>query len=292
MPPFLQHPGNRSRGFTILEILVAVAVLALLTVLVAQMVGSGSAVIAGSRKHLSADAQAREVFSRFALDLAQMPKRADLDAIFSDQTGNKKIFFYSEVPGFAATTNALSSLALVGYRIGAEAGLERLGKALPWSGQPAFLTFSDTNSSNALAASTLAGAWGASVGTAPTYDGTDPDFHPLAPGVFRFEYCFLKKDGSLTLTRDPEQSFRDVAAIVLSLAVLDGDSRRIAPDLSRLADALPSPTSADLAANKLPAEIWRDLVNNNATFAASAGIPAPAASSVRIYQRAFPLRTP
>lgn len=295
MKPRLEHSEPRPcGGFTVLEILVAVAVLALLTVLVAQMVQSGSAVIARSRKHLSADAQAREVFSRFALDIARMPKRADMDAVFSDQAGNKKIFFYSEAPGFATTTAALSPLSLVGYRIGADVGLERLGKALPWAGtgHPAFLTFSSTSSTNALPETTLAGAWSTSVGGSPAYDGVDPDYHALAPGVFRLEYCFQKKDGSFSLTRDADGGFRDVAAIVLSLAVLDGDSRKIAPDLSKLADALPSPTNEDLAANKLPAEIWRDLINDNASFASRAGIPAPAAASVRTYQRAFPLHTP
>lgn len=276
-----------------LEILVAVAVLGLLVMMVTQLVQSGSMAIAGSRKNLSADAQAREVFSRFALDVAQMAKRVDMDAIFSDQDGNKKIFFYSESPGFASSSNNLSPISLVGYRVGANAGLERLGKGLPWSGtgHPAFLTYSSTTSS-AEPQSTLAGAWSSAVGASPTYDGTDTDYHPLAPGVFRFEYCFQKKDGSYTLVRDPSKGFRDVSAIVLSVAVLDGDSRKIASDTSKLADALPSPTASDLASAKLPAEIWQTLVNNNAAFASSAGIPAAAAQRVRIYQRAFPLNMP
>jgi prepilin-type N-terminal cleavage/methylation domain-containing protein len=281
-------------GFSLLEILVAVAVLGLLVLMVSQLVQSGSTVISGSRKNLSADAQAREVFSRFALDVAQMAKRADMDAIFSDQDGNKKIFFYSESPGFASSSNNLSPISLVGYRVGANDGLERLGKGLPWSGagHPAFLTYASTNSTTALPQSTLAGAWSSAVGASPTYDGVDTDYHPLAPGVFRFEYCFQKKDGSYTLTRDPSKGFRDVSAIVLSLAVLDGDSRKIAPDTSNLAEALPSPSASELTDDKLPAEIWQAKVNDYAAFSSSAGIPVAAAQRVRIYQRAFPLNMP
>ncbi len=283
-----------SGGFSLLEILVAVAVMALLVLMVSQLVQSGTAVISGSRKNLDADAQAREVFSRFALDIAQMAKRADMDAIFSDQDGNKKIFFYSEAPGFAASGANLSSVSLVGYRVASSGGLERLGKGLPWSGAgtPTFLTYPTTNSSAALPQSTLAGTWSGALGSSPAYDGADPDYHSLATGVFRLEYCFQKKDGTHTLTRDPAKGFRDVSAIILSLAVLDGDSRKIASDTTGMAAALPSPTAADLAADVLPAELWQNLVNNNSAFATSAGVPAPAASRVRIYQRAFPLNLP
>lgn len=269
----------------------AVVVLALLILMVSQLVQSGSAVIAGSRKDLSADAQAREVFSRFALDVAQMAKRPDLDAVFSDQPGNKKIFFYSESPGFASTSTNLSSLSLIGYRVVTNTGLERLGKGLTWSGNGAatFLTYSSTGATNAISQSTLEGTWGSSIGASPSFEGTDNDYHSLAPGVFRLEYCFQKKDGSHSLTRDSNKGFRDVSAIVLTLAVLDGDSRKIAPDTAGLASALPSPSSANLTNHILAAELWRDIVKNTPSYASTAGVPTAAAARVRIYQRAFPL---
>lgn len=291
----------KARGFTVLELLVAVAVLALLILLVAQLVQSGSAVIAGSRKNLDADAQAREVFSRMAMDLAQMPKRADLDAVFSDQDGNKKMFFYSEAAGFSSSANHLGTLSLIGYRVGTnatESGFQRLGKGLEWAGTNSanFLTYTNsalaTNTANALPASTLAGGWPSALGSAPAYEGVDSDYHSLATGVFRFEYFFQMKDGTYSLTRDPSQGFRDVSALVVALAVLDGDSSKIAPDTSKLAGALPSPTAANLAANVLPAQLWQALVNDSANFAGTAGIPQAAAARVRIYQRAIPLKTP
>ena len=275
------------------------AVLAMLVLMVAQLVKSGAAVIAGSRKNLGADAQAREVFSRFSLDVAQMVRRPDVDAVFSTGTNSKAMFFFSESPGFSATTNNLSTLSLVGYRVGTNAGLERLGKGLTWSGagSATFLTYANstasTNTSNALTGSTLAGSWPTVVGAAPDYNGSDADYHLIADGVFRIEYCFLKKDGTYALTRNASQGFRDVAAIVLSLAVLDGDSRKIAPDVSKLSAALPFDVS-NLAATppKLPAQLWQDTVNSGAPFATNARIPQAAASKVRIYQRAFPLNTP
>ena len=296
--------GSVFRAFTILELLVAMAVLAMLVLMMAQLVKSGAAVISGSRKNLGADAQAREVFSRFSLDVAQMVKRPDVDAVFSSNSpGNKAMYFFSESPGFAASTTNLSTLSLVGYRVGTN-GIERLGKGLTWGGASSatFLTYTNstdfTNTANALAASTLTGAWSAVIGSAPAYaDGIGDDgsgnncYHPLAAGVFRVEYCVLKKDGAYTLTRSANQGFRDVAAIVLSLAVLDGDSRKIATVTSNLAAALPFDAS-NLTNKVLPAEIWQNTINNSAAFAANAGIPQAAASKVRIYQRAFPLNSP
>ncbi len=294
MPITPSQASPAAKGFSILELLVAMAVMAMLVLMVAQLVQSGTAVIAGSRKNLDADAQAREVFSRFALDLAQMVKRPDVDAVFSTNAGNKKAFFFSEAPGFASSTTNLGTLSLVGYRVGTNAGLERLGKGLPWSGAGGvtFLTYTNSSSSNALPGSTIPGAWESVVGPAPDYNGTDTDYHLLAPGVFRFDYCFLKKDGSYSLTRDPSGGFRDVAAVVVSLAVLDGDSKKIATGTNNLAGALPDPTSSHLAANVLPAELWQNAVNDSSSFASAAGVPQATAARVRIYQRAIPLNLP
>ena len=83
-----------SSAFTLIELMVAAAVLVMLVLLVAQIVQGGGLAISGSRKHLGADAQAREVFSRFDLDLSRMPKRPDLAAVLS--AGNNAIFFFSE----------------------------------------------------------------------------------------------------------------------------------------------------------------------------------------------------
>lgn len=300
----LRSPKNASppaagiTGFTLIEVLVATAVLALLVLLIASILQSGSIVISGSRKHLGADAEAREVFSQFGMDLARKPRRADLDVLLS--ASNSALFFYSEAPGFqsGSDTRQFNKLSLVGYRVNEDAQLERLGKGLTWDSPP-FLTYSvqpPTTNSVPLAASTIPGVWGQTVGSAPVYaDGTDANYHLLAKGVFRLFYCFRKPDGSLILepTPDPTRGkFADTSTLILTLAVLDEESRRPLSDTSKLATALPAPTQSDLTAGRLPAEIWQAAVNNNAQFAADAGIPAATAARVRIYQRSFPLDSP
>lgn len=305
-PPALptngSSPENGSpqarRAFTLIEVLVATAVLALLVLLIASILQSGSTIISGSRKHLGADAEAREVFGQFGMDLARMPRRADLDVLLS--SSNNALFFYSEAPGFQSTsdTRQFNKLSLVGYRVNADAQLERLGKGLTWDSPP-FLTYPSqppTTNSAPLAASTIPGVWGTTVGSAPAHgDGTDPNYHLFAKGVFRMFYCFQKKDGStaLALSFDPSLGkLSEASTLILTLAVLDDESRKAVSDISKLAAALPTPTQTDLTDGKLPAEIWQEAVDKNSQFAAAAGIPPATAARVRIYQRSFPIISP
>ncbi len=286
----------RNTGFTLIELLVAATVLAMLVLLVAQIVRSGGLVISGSRKHLGADAQAREVFSRFDLDLSRMPKRPDLSAVLN--SGNNAIFFFSESPGFHSSTNPSDrgTLSLIGYRVNTQAQLERLGKGLAWT-DPVFLTYTTAppaTNSQALPASTIDGVWGPIIGSPPG-TGFDSDYDLLADGVFRIFYYFQNKDGTCSLTPGTnaiQGPFKNVAAVVLTLAILDGDSRQIVSDTSKLASALPDPTAGNLPPGNNPARLWQDAVSDVSKFAAAAGIPVNAASRVRIYQRSFPLYTP
>ena len=302
MPSLPKKPdgnGQQTRtAFTLIEVLVATAVLALLVLLIANILQSGSVVISGSRKHLGADAEAREVFSQFGMDLARRPRHADLDVLLS--SSNNALFFYSEAPGFQSTsdTRQFNKLSLVGYRVNQDTQLERLGKGLTWD-TPPFLTYADqppTTNSTPLAASTIFGVWGTTVGSAPAHtDGVDASYHLFARSVFRLFYCFQKTDGSLALapTFDPARGkFAETSALILTLAVLDETSRKTLGDISKLATALPTPTQADLSAGRLPAEVWQSAVDNSAQFASDAGIPATAAARVRIYQRSFPLTFP
>ncbi len=254
----LRRNFRRSGGFTLIEILVATAVLIILVAMVASIVQSGNTVISSSRKHLSADSQAREVFGQFGMDLARMPRRNDLDLLTS--ASNNAIFFYSEAPGFQSGTDTrqFNKLSLVGYRVNDKAQLERLGKGLNWENQP-FLTFATqplSTNSTPLPESTIAEVWKPTVGAKPTYtNGTDDNYHLLADGVFRIYYCFQTTNGDFT--KAPTANARtgplgDATALILTLAVLDEDSRKIAADSSKLAAALPEPISPAISCPQRP----------------------------------------
>jgi len=299
-------------GFTILELLVAMSVLALLVVMVAQITNSASATVAGSRKHMDADNQARAIFDRLATDIGKMVRRGDVDSIVKGSNsdapgnpptmpGNDAMFFFSEAPGYSSTltSSQKSPVTLVGYRINESAtpgapayALERLGSAIPWESGVgvtgvAFLTRANASSTPA-PGSTIATGWSGAVGSIGNNytDGTSTDYQAIGEGVFRLEYCYLLKDGTFSTTpfiapHTTAQGLQDVSAIVVALAILDLNSRKIAPDLEKLSQALP-----DASPPTLMAEAWKNAITSS-NFASSAGIPQVAAGQVRIYQRFF-----
>jgi prepilin-type N-terminal cleavage/methylation domain-containing protein len=218
------------KGFTLVEMLVSVAVLVLILTFTAQMMNSTMISTGLSGKHVDTDSEARMVFDRMSKDFAGMPQRKDIDFVFAKQAGpsattgsSDEMFFYSEAPAYYPTGNAAlfvtpdpkSSMSLVGYYVNpgiANSGtngvppaycLQRLSRGLTWDGNiPAgtgpgsmsFLTFPGGGATySPFLASTLSGGF-SGVGAAPSYSGTDSDFDVLANEVLRMEFCFQVKD--------------------------------------------------------------------------------------------------
>lgn len=207
-----QHKFNNSPAvaFTLVELLVTLAILTALLVSVAQMVNTTSSVTSGSGRRLDADAQARVVFERMATDFGNMLKRADVDTFFYKAAGNDKIFFFSQAPAYydsAVAAGVKSGAALVGYRVTDGNGdmanyapaysLERLGKGLVWSGTsngtnavPGSVVF---HSGTATATNTLLQNWATEIGSAPYTGGVSDCYHAIGDQVFRMEICFQVK---------------------------------------------------------------------------------------------------
>ena len=75
----LAKPPARLAGFTLIEIMVAVAVLVILILFVAQLTNSVTAITRVGTKHMDADTQARTVLDRLGFDIGRMIRRNDLD---------------------------------------------------------------------------------------------------------------------------------------------------------------------------------------------------------------------
>lgn len=212
-----------SPAFTLVEILVSIAVLSILLLVVAQLLTSSSTVIGGSYRHMDADSQARLIFSRMADDFEGMDKRGTVDAIFLKSAGNDCMYFYSEAPAYfdntSTTTAAQSPAALVGYRINSSYQFERLGRGLTWDNgtgtgpsqgaatppfnSVALLTWNPLLGTPGFdPISLLSTGWPNTIGSAtttPPYDvpaTTEPDYQVIGESVFRFEFCFLLQDGT------------------------------------------------------------------------------------------------
>jgi type II secretory pathway component PulJ len=267
------HKRFAARGFTILELLVAGAVLSLLVVLVAQMVGSASLVTSGSRKRMAADEEARMVFDRMASDFARMVKREEMDNFFVPASGNDEMYFYSQSPALYANTNsaANSPIALVGYRV-TNQRLERYGEGKTWDDLNSLTYSNGTLNPNTRISSLASG-----------------NYQVIAPSVFRMEYVFLMKpgttnaSGATNTTNTYSQTnvvglgMKDVSAVVVTLGVLDEGSRKIVDSSTlgaiadSMADASAGPTSGPWTTN---VAVLTNL---------------PARTATRVYQRYFPI---
>ena len=360
--PFPAVTARRARdGFTLVELLISIVVITIIILMIAQLMTSATAVARTGNKHIDTDTQARAVLDRMALDFAQMLKRTDIDYYIKapvgyknpkahgsynglklkvGEQGNDQIAFFSQVAGYNSTSSTSQSpVSLVAYRVNSASTtlpsyltLERMGKGLLWNGI-------DTTKANApypivflpgqIAAGTgpWAGPWYAAVNNDNSGKSTDPDYETIGPGVFRFEYYYLRKDGSIkdipaispwvftqngvTVTLSANlNAFSDVEAVVAAIAVIDPASRSLLYDASNSADPYHRLFSilSDMADFKdangkgVGAQKVGDVENNwnlAVQSAASTGktsdgsaFPPAAASAIRIYNRYFNLRTP
>ena len=135
---------EQSKGFTIVELLVSIAVLVVLVLLVGRLFTSAATVTTSGNKRMDTDAQLRPLFDRMAVDFSQMLKRSDIDYYVKSprnvQAGNDQIAFYSTVAGYFQSSGSQSPISIISYRIDSTSGkrsfnkLERMSKGLVWNG--------------------------------------------------------------------------------------------------------------------------------------------------------------
>jgi prepilin-type N-terminal cleavage/methylation domain-containing protein len=282
---------NPPWGFTLLEMLVALAVLALVVLLLFQTISGTSGAASAMKRHLDMDAEARSIFDRMETDIDSMVIRQDVDALFlglpQDGSGasdhNDQFYFYSQAPGYSSATAGMSTHSLVGYAV-TNQQLARMSMVKRWDDLP-FLTtnvpvtgFNATNLSQSL-------------GTATNY------WHVIGPSVFRMEIGLMMKAGttnadgtvnvnnsyaSLSNPQNPRHGMANVAGIVVALALLDSQSKMSTQpsQLSNLSAAL----SDCLTNGGIPMNSWEGSLSISNVV-----IPV-FANRVRLYFRNFPLK--
>jgi len=346
-----------SDAFTLVEVLVSIVITALIVVLAGHLMKSATAVATSAGKHIDTDVQARAVLDRMAVDFAKMLKRSDVDYYIkapigyknpnahgsgkhlkTGQPGNDQIAFFSQVPGYNSTTSALvSPLSLVAYRINAGLTssqnylqLERVGKALLWNGVKnanndpypiVFLPGQIAATGGPWGINANNGGWAAAINNDNSTKSADPDYAQIGPQVFRLEYYYLLKDGSIkdvpALSWDLSQTvsanlnaFADVEAIVVAIAVIDPASRlllynsatptdpyiRLFNLMSDMAD-FKNANGNGVGAQKVGdvENEWNTAIQHAATTGSTydgSPFPAAAASAIRVYNRYFDLKTP
>jgi len=311
-------------AFTLVELLICLVIMTILVFLVAQMMNVATAITRPANKHIDTDTQARTILDRMALDFAQMMKRTDIDYYVKGQAGFKKtnphgkgvgnlqngqqgndqIAFFTQTSGYYPQTTNQSPISLVAYRINADntsasyLQFQRMGKGLLWN--PA----TKQNPPMVFLPLTITGTWPAATDASLT----DTTYETTGPNVFRLEYYYLLKDGTvtdvpwITSTSTSLNGFADVEGIAMAIAVIDPASRSMISQqqLFNLMSDLPDFQTAHGNGYGNPAKtisslegIWESSLESDITAGQTAGSPFPpsAATAVRIYSRYFDLKT-
>ena len=331
--------ARRTDAFTLAELVVSVGVLVLLVFLASQLVKSMATITTLGDKQMDADSQARQLLDRMTIDFAQMVKRSDVDYYVKSswfasgvppvplgssavrtvlQPGNDQIAFYSSVPGYYPATGAQSPVSLVAYRVNSDSTLpsynkmERLGKGLVWNAVSTTdkpVVFMPIPVASALPIAELPPSPTPTPSPSPAWPqagnmATDASYELVGPQVFRFEYYYLLKNG--TLSDDPMinphsslSGMQDVAAIVVDIAMIDPKSKvllsgsQISQVASQLVDwgnttctGCPTQLQWQSTTGLLTTQ-WRSAINANAI-----GLPQLPVSGIRLYERVIYLSPP
>jgi Tfp pilus assembly protein PilV len=306
-------------GFSLIEVMVAGLVFALLGALLMQITAAASRSTRFSNQNADAASQARLAFARIGMDLAAIPRRKDVDFLAgnpgatstSTRSGNYLLYFISGVTTVSSTaasgfTNR--GISLVGYQMlkhsdnNGRLCLTRAAKAISWS-QTSFMGLESANNylPMDLTSSRLPSALCLS----------SSDYDIVAPGVFQVAVGFQlypdnrsatlangttvsQSQGQIVysppvrnLTASSTQDYVDVSrisAIVVGVAVLDVENMKklTADQVDSLASLFKVPN-----ASVLPVQEWASVADNLASKGLA--IPLPVLQAVRVYHHCFPI---
>lgn len=242
----------RLPAFTLLELLVSVAVLALIVAVVAQMVANTSLTVGESERRVSTAAQARMILDRLAVDLSRGLWRDGVPSDFIKREGNDEIAFHTTLRGYGPARRELSA---VFYETGTE-GMVRGVRALDWD-QMRFAP-----------------------NPFPTLTAANSEIQVMGDLVFRMEFAVLNSEGELVA--DPESVPGNNQAILVGLALIDPST------LTALGQGIReelAPLLPDARDGQTFAELWNPVIEGGGFD----GVAPRAASGVRVYERFYPL---
>lgn len=261
MKLFRARECRQRAAFSLIELLVSIAVLAVIMVLVFN-ISSGTANLAQrSETKIEASANLRTALDRIGADLKAALAREDLPVAFPAYGESPSIEFFAYMPGYDGTRQ----LARLAYRIG-ERGLERGAQGYNWK-----------NADSPFGNSTT-------VVIAPG------NFDLLAPAVFRMAVGFYLSDGTYRSGPAPAE-WTEISAIVVCLVMVDEKALTKAgwtpEQTGSLAAEFPEPAADESALGS-----WSQIANQMASSSGgSGGVPLPVAQGIEVRQRVFPVRS-
>ncbi len=294
---------RRLSAFTLLELLVAMAVLALIGVVLSQIIGATGKTTRLSNRAIDAASQARVAFDRLGRDFTNLVKRTD--SVFASSPSGPDLLLFltlvnaASLPGSTVSDNR--GISVVAYRIAPDATnadrlcLLRGARAINWNDTGLFGLGNDG----------LPAAIPAARQPAAT------DFDVLAPGIIRLVVGYqLYPDNQPATLADNTAIAHALGQVVYSPPLRTDTGAGKFADLSRISAFVVGMVSIDLeslkllseadvtnfagifsapVSDELPCQKWSPLAESATSNPALSSIPLPARQGVRVFQRFFPI---
>lgn len=316
---------SASRGFSLVEMLAAMAVFTIIGLILSQVTSSITRTTKQSTRMMDASTQARLVFDRIGMDLAGLVKRPDTDFVaqnFSTPGANPILLFLSSVGSSGLSTSNNRGLSIISYEVNGHTEnkdlqgnprpcLIRGGKAIPWSNsgnvpaagfmglQPTGLpqTFLGPSFPTALLPSTSQDFDMLGAGVMRMVVGFQlyPDNRPVqlrdgftpAPNFSRGQIVYSPPVRTLTAANGSTEQYLDLNRVsAIIIGIVSLDAESL-----RLLDATQVTllgnafTTPDNSANKTPVQGW--MATANAVNSLPATVPLQVRQAVRVYERTY-----
>ncbi len=315
----MQRSAKRG-GFTLVELMVALAVLALLIVILASVIEAASRTIRISDRRIDSTSQTRLVFSCLATDLSHLIKRLDMPVTAQNAAvgATNLLCFFSGVASADPNGNAGDrNISVIAYQVATNANnlgpdnnprpcLIRAGKAIPWS-TTGYFGLDSTGLPISFSSASFP----------PTLVPQQADFDVLAQGVIRMVIGFqLYPDnqpatlqdgtsvanaigqvvysppvrpvtaygGTPTTTGTSVVDLNRISSVVVGIVVIDQNNLQqlTAVQVASLESQFSVPTN-----DTLPVASWGATVNSPAALPST--VPLPARQALHVFQSFFPI---
>ncbi len=263
----VSNKQDRAGGFTLMELMVTMAILTVILLMALQVTESSRNAIRVSEGRSVNDAIARRAFDQIARDLSQMIIREDARIEFKSQSGNDKVAFLTHARG-------LTSSEAVGERAVSLVSYELLH---------------DNTLGEQLVRGSRGHQFDDGAAAALSLDPTKPfpviapdNLQPVSNNIVRFEVEYLiQRPTGITREITPPDTSENLRGLVVSLVTLDDRGRKaIRP--AGIPDLAVKFTDATSTKNTL--EAWTK-TRDDLTKSGYPGVSKEVLQSIRCYQR-------
>jgi prepilin-type N-terminal cleavage/methylation domain-containing protein len=246
-------------AFTLLELLVAMAVMSLVMIAIVAITNGTASLAQGAQNRIGGNAELRTALDRLSADLDLALIRSDLPPIsINPNSENATLDFHIAASGYSGDR----PISNVRYEISSSPqGLVRSIQGFGWSQNP--VPFGTTNS---------------------TISNVTPK-DEIGARIFRFDCQFLLNNGTFSSN---SSDIREAHALVVSLAAIDEQAvekmKSSADELPKLARLFPSSST-----NRSAFEEWTNLLQSPNFVSNNQSIPPAILAGIQVAGRIIPL---